>query len=120
VLSRLVDNLVFYLPNLGLVGLIVGLGILISNAVAHWAEALFEEEDFARARLIGKLLKCVLLSVVSAIALWQLGIARQSVLSAFLIAFGAIGVAFALAVGLGSAKAIQRGWEALFDKRKEE
>lgn len=120
VLSRMVDNLVFYLPNLGLVGLIVGLGILISNAVAHRAEDLFEEEDFAHARLIGKLLKGVLLSVVSAIALWQLGIARQIVLSAFLIAFGAIGVAFALAVGLGSAGALQRGWEALFKKRKEE
>jgi hypothetical protein len=30
-----------------------------------------------------------------------------------------MGVAFALAVGLGSARAIQRGWEALFEKRKE-
>lgn len=27
-------------------------------------------------------------------------------------------VAFAVAVGLGSAKAIQRAWEGLFDKRK--
>ena len=119
VLSRLVDNLVFYLPNLGLVALIVGIGTLISNVVAHRVEDLLEEEEFSHARLIGKLLKGVLLSVVGAIALWQLDIARQIVLSAFLIAFGAIGVAFALAVGLGSARAIHRGWEALFDKRKE-
>jgi hypothetical protein len=39
------------------------------------------------------------------------------VLSALVIAFGAMGVAFALAVGLGPAKAIQRGWESLFDRR---
>jgi hypothetical protein len=34
------------------------------------------------------------------------------------IAFGAMGVAFALSVGLGSARAIQRGWEERFEKRK--
>jgi Mechanosensitive ion channel, conserved TM helix len=119
VLSRLVDNLVIYLPNLGLVGLIVGVGVLIANAAAHRAEELFEEEELAHGRLIGKVLKGVLLSGVGAIALWQLNIAREIVLSAFLIAFGAMGLAFAMGVGLGSARAIQRGWEVLFQKRKE-
>jgi hypothetical protein len=119
VLSRLVDNLVFYLPNLGLVGLIVGVGVLIANGVAHRTEELLEEEEVSHARLIGKILKGMLLSVVGAIALWQLDIAREIVLSAFLVAFGAMGLAFAMGVGLGSAKAIQGGWEALFRKRKE-
>ncbi|MDH3455992.1 MAG: hypothetical protein OER90_04050, partial [Gemmatimonadota bacterium] len=44
---------------------------------------------------------------------------REIVLAAFLITFGAIGVAFAVAVGLGSARAIQRGWESLFDRPDE-
>ena len=65
------------------------------------------------------MIKAALLTLVSAIALWQLNLARQMVMAAFLIAFGAIGVAFALAVGLGSANAIQRGWTAVFDKRKD-
>lgn len=33
---------------------------------------------------------------------------------------GALGVAFALATGLGSPKAIERGWDALFEKRRRE
>ncbi len=40
-------------------------------------------------------------------------------LAAFLIGFGAIGVAFALAVGVGSARAIQRAWDSMFDKARD-
>lgn len=119
-LSRMIDNLVFYLPNLGLVGLILGVGVLLSNVVADRVEDALEEEEFAHARLVGKICKGLLLSVVVALALWQLEFAREIVLSAFLIMFGALGVACAIAVGLGSAKALQRGWEALFQKRKKE
>ena len=53
---------------------------------------------------------------MGALALWQLSFAREIVLAAFLIAFGAIGVAFAIAVGLGAAKAIQRALESAFEK----
>ena len=31
-----------------------------------------------------------------------------------MIGAGALGIAFALAVGLGSARAIQKGWDSLF------
>jgi hypothetical protein len=119
VLSQMIDWLVFYLPNLGLVGLIVGGGILLSSLAAARTEAALDEEGFEHARLVGKVLKAVLLSVVTALALWQLGFARQIVLSAFLIAFGSVGVSFALAVGLGSARAIQKAWEGLFERKEE-
>lgn len=118
VLSTMIDRLVFALPNLGLAGLIVGVGVLLSNAVADRAEDALAEEEFGYARLVGKVLKAALLSIAGAIALWQLNLGREIVLSAFIIVFGAIGVAFAVAVGLGSAKAIQRAWEGLFEKRK--
>ncbi|HSB54072.1 MAG TPA: hypothetical protein VLD58_06935 [Gemmatimonadales bacterium] len=118
VVSRMLDRLVFYVPNLGLVGVIVGVGVLVSNAVAEQVEEALEEE-FHYARLIAKLVKGVLLSIVTAIALWQLDLAREIVLTAFLIGFGAVGVAFALSVGLGSAKIIQHGWEKLFEERKD-
>jgi hypothetical protein len=119
-LSQIIERLVFYLPNLGLVALIIGIGVVLANVMAERVEDAFEREGFTHARLLGKLLKGVLLSVVGALALWQLNFARQIVLSAFLIMFGAIGIAFAMAVGIGSAKAVQRGWEALFEKRKDD
>jgi len=118
VLSRTLEGLVFVLPNLGVVAIIVAVGMFLSSLLADRAERALEDEDFARARLVGKILKGILLSIVAALALWQLGFARQIVLAGFLIAFGAIGVSFAMAVGLGSAKAIQQGWQELFDKRK--
>lgn len=120
VLSVILDGIINYLPNLLLVGLIIVGGVMLANFVAERAEDTFEEEEFARARLLGKLLKGILLSVVSALALWQLNFARQIVLAAFLIAFGALGVAFALAVGLGSADAIRRGLDQLFKRDREE
>jgi hypothetical protein len=120
VLSRALDSLVVYLPNLGLVALIAGVGAAIASAAASRAEDALAEDGVGRARLIAKLLKGALLAVVAAVALWQLNLARQIVLAGFLILFGAMGIAFALAVGIGSAKAVQSGWEELSRKRKDE
>ncbi len=119
VLSRLVDQVLFYLPNLALVVLIGGVGLLLANTLADRVEDTLEEEGVGRARLIAKIFKSALLAVVGALALWELDFARQIVLAAFLIGFGAIGVAFAIAVGGGSSKAIQRAWDTMFDKAKD-
>jgi Mechanosensitive ion channel, conserved TM helix len=119
VLSRLLDNSVFYLPNLGLVALIVGVGLLVSNVVGGRVTNALEDEGFERAGLLGKVVKGVLQAVVGALALWQLGFARQIVLAAFYISFGAIGVAFALAVGIGAARAIQNGVERMVGKDRD-
>jgi len=118
VLSNAIEQLVVLLPNLGLVALIVGIGVFVSSLLADRLERVLEDEEVAHARLVAKILKGVLLSIVTALALWQLGFAREIVLAGFLIAFGAVGVAFAVAVGLGSAKAITQGWQDLFERRK--
>ncbi|MGH7546884.1 MAG: mechanosensitive ion channel family protein [Gemmatimonadales bacterium] len=119
-LARVIESIVFYLPNLGLVALIVAAGVFIANGLsARVAEGL-EEEGFAHARLFAKSLKGALLALVAALGLWQLEFARQVVLAAFLIAFGSVGVAFALAVGIGSARAIERGWEIVFQKKEKD
>jgi len=118
VLSRLISQAVVYLPNIALVALIVTVGLLLSNVVANRVEDALHEEGAPHPRLLARLLKAALQAVVGALALWQLNFARQIVLAAFLIAFGAIGIAFAVGVGLGSARAIQESWELLLKKRK--
>ncbi len=120
VLSHLIDRSVFYLPNLAFVALIVGVGLLVSNIVGNRVTNALEDEGFDRARLLGKVMKGVLQAVVGALALWQLGFARQIVLGAFLISFGAIGVAFALAVGIGAGRAIQTSLERVTSRDKQE
>lgn len=119
VLSTLIDRSVFYLPNLGLVALIVGIGLLVANVAGDRVTAALEDEGFDRAGLAGKVIKGVLQAVVAALALWQLGFARQIVVAAFFVIFGAIGVAFALAVGLGAARAIQTSLERVVTKEEE-
>jgi hypothetical protein len=119
VLSRLIDTLVFSVPRLALAGLIVAEGVGIAGGVAERAKDALEEEEILHARLLAKGLKAMLLAVVAALALWELDFARQIVLSGFVIAFGAMGVAFALCVGLGSTRAVQRGWDEFLEKRRE-
>jgi len=109
VLSRMIDQAVFYIPNLLIVAFIGGVGIALATFLAGRLREALEEEEFDHAGLVAKLFKGVLLAIVGALSLWQLG---------FLISFGAVGVASAVALGLGSAKAVQRGWESLFDKKK--
>jgi len=118
VLSKMIGSVSFYLPNLAIVVLIVAIGVALSNVVADWVEDLLEEEGFARARLAGRLVRAAFVTLAGAVALWQLNLARQIVLAGFLITFGATGIAFAIAVGLGSVKAIQRSLEGLFQKHK--
>lgn len=120
VLSHLIDESVVFLPNLALVALIVGVGFLVSNVVGGRVTNALEDEGFERAGLFGKIVKGVLQAVVGALALWQLGFAQQIVLGAFYISFGAIGVAFALAVGVGAAHAIQRALDRVVERVKPE
>lgn len=115
-LSRNLDLLVVYFPNLVLVALIVGVGIVLANTISARVEDTLEEEGFGRPRLVARTFKAALLVVFVALALWQLNFAREIVLSAFLIGFGAVGVAFAVGVGLGSAKAIQKVWDSFFER----
>jgi hypothetical protein len=112
--SQIIDGVVSYLPNLGAVALILLLGTAVSNTMGTRVSEALEAEGLQHARLFGKIVKGSLLAVVAALALWQLHLARQIVLAAFLISFGSIGLAFAIAVGLGARHAIEQGFTQIF------
>ncbi len=120
VLSRMADRLVVSLPNVGVALLVVAIGVFVARLAAERVEDLLEEEEFPRARLAAGVCRGFLLILTGALALWQLDFARQIVLAAFLILFGAIGVAAALAFGLGSARAVASGWQAFLPKLEKE
>lgn len=118
-LSDMVGRLVVYLPNLGLTGIVFGVGLMLSSLLGQRTEDLLEDEDIPRARLVGRLMKGMGIFVTGALVLWQLGFARQVVLAGFLVAFGAIGLAFAIGAGIGAARAIQKGLESLMSGRED-
>jgi hypothetical protein len=120
VISRILDRVVFYVPNLVIAGFILLVGFQVARSVGNRTGQVLEDEGLARARLVAKSLKALILSVTVVLAIWELDFARDIVLWFFLIGFGAIAIAFALGVGIGSARAMQRAWEQLFKKRKDE
>ena len=97
--------------------LVVGIGVLVAGSVATRVERTLQEEGLPRARLVAGIAQGTMIVIVGALALWQLNFAREIVYAAFVIGFGAFGVAFALAVGLGAGRALQAGLEALMKKR---
>jgi Mechanosensitive ion channel, conserved TM helix len=120
VLSRLLEQVVFLVPEL-VVATIVLLGgwavaLMASNAVRR---ALYEEE-IERASLIARVVKTAILVLASAIALVQLKLATNIVTYAFLIAFGALALTFVLAFGLGSRRAVESMWEGILTRRGRE
>jgi len=119
-LSRLIDNVVFYVPNVALAGILLGIGLAAANALESRLLDVLEEEGVARAKLIAMVVKACMVGIVVAIILWQLRLAREMVMAAFLIGFGAVGIAFALAIGLGSYRAIERGLGSFFKKNDDE
>ncbi|HEX5398536.1 MAG TPA: hypothetical protein VFY06_05745 [Verrucomicrobiae bacterium] len=111
VLSQLLEKLVAFIPQLIAAGLILLVGWGVAAAVFRAVlRALFQEE-FARARLVARLVRSAILVFTCALALVELDIAVGIVTGAFLIAFGGLALSFALAFGLGSRRAVENMWE---------
>lgn len=120
VLARLLGQVLVYLPTLALAVLILWIGLAFSNIFARRVETLLLAERVPRPQLLAAMAKTAFLCVVAAVAMWELNLARKIVLAAFLIAFGAVGVAFALGVGIGSARAIQGALSSVMTSREDD
>jgi hypothetical protein len=118
VLASVADQMIAYLPNLAVAAVIIGVGLLIATSVGERVEDALAEAGLASPRLLGGIAKSAVLAIVAALAVWELNFARQIVMGAFLIGFGSIGVAFALAVGTGSSQAIREAWQQMFEKQR--
>ena len=120
VLSELLEKLVLLIPQLIIAAILLLVGWGIAIAVSRAVQRALYQEEFERARLVGRIVHAAILVMAGAIALVQLKIAVGIVTGAFLIAFGALGVSFVFAFGLGSRRAVENMWEERFRRRKEE
>jgi uncharacterized membrane protein YecN with MAPEG domain len=120
VLSQLLEKLVLLIPQLitALIIMLVGWGV--ATAVSRAVQRTLYQEEFERARLVGRIVHAAIIVVACAIALVELDIAQTIVTGAFLIAFGALALSAVLAFGLGSKRAIEIMWEERLRRRKEE
>jgi len=120
VLSDLFTRMLLRIPELIAAVLILLVGWAIANLATRAVQQLLFREHFKRARLVATLVRWVILVTAFAAALVELKVAVTIVTGAFLIAFGTIALCLALAVGIGSRRAIELMWENYFHRQQQE
>ena len=96
--SELVNEFILFGGRILLAIIIFGIGFYVAN----WARDIMLSTMGEDAAFIASLARAAILVLVSAMALNQMGIAQDIVNNAFTILLAAIGIAAALAFGLGS------------------
>ena len=110
--AELFNKIVLYIPNLIVAILVLVFGILIARFINRLVFAYLNNIGVQGALTISTLSEYAVIIFVIFVALEQLEIGTTLLTAAFQIGFGAIGLAFALAFGLGG-----REWAAGVIKR---
>lgn len=110
--ASLFNRVVFYLPNIFVAVLVILFGSLIARFLNRLIFAYLNNLSVNGALTLSTMAEYAILVFVLLVALEQLQIGTHLLLAAFQISFGAIGLAFALAFGLGG-----RDWAAGVIKR---
>ena len=113
--AQLFNKVVFYIPNLIVAILVLVFGILVARFINRLVFAYLNNIGVQGALTISTLSEYAVIIFVVFVALEQLEIGTTLLTAAFQIGFGAIGLAFALAFGLGG-----REWAAGVIKRMTE
>jgi hypothetical protein len=87
---------------------ILAVGLVLANVVWRVVLLAAVNAGWPWARLVGGALYFLLVTIVAAMALDQVGLARPIVLAAFAILVGAVMLAVAIAVGIGSGPLVRR------------
>lgn len=101
VFNRLISEFFLYLPRIFAALFILFIGFLIGNFLSRAALIAAVNANLSSPRVISGLVKFLIAILAFAMALEQLQIARNIVIAAFAIAFGAIMLGLAIAFGLG-------------------
>jgi len=101
IVSDLLNSIFLYIPKVVAAVIVLVLGILFGNFIASVVQTTASNAGITTAEGLGKLCLYAILFFSGTIALDQLGIGKEIVTTAFLLAFGASALALGLAFGLG-------------------
>jgi Mechanosensitive ion channel, conserved TM helix len=110
VLSDLLGRFVQFVPQLFAAALTLVIGWALSIAVSRNVQRGLYLEGFSKAPLIGRLTRWLLLTLSFAVALIEADVATRLVTGVVLIGLGSVGLAFALAFGIGSRQSVESLW----------
>ena len=116
--ADLFNKVVLYIPNVIVAILVLVFGTILARFINRLVFAWLNNMEFEGALTVSTFSEYAMLVFVFFMAMEQLQIANEMLTAAFIISFGAIGLAFAIAFGLGAkdwaGKVIQKLME---DKR---
>jgi hypothetical protein len=99
--SALFNEVFLFIPNIIVAVLVLILGLFLANLISQAVVTYLKNIEIENAESIGKLINYAIIIFVISIALTQLNIGKELISSAFLLVFGALCLAMALAFGIG-------------------
>jgi hypothetical protein len=111
VIDQLLERFLLYLPNVFVAIVILVLGWFLANFAGRAALIASVNAGSKLSGALSRAVKGVILVFAFVMAFEQLGIGRHTIVTAFIIAFGGVVLALALAFGLGGRDAARRALE---------
>lgn len=112
--ADLFNRVVLYIPNVIVAILVLVFGAILARFINRIVFAWLNNIGFSGALTVSTFSEYAIIVFVFFAAMEQLQIANELITAAFIIAFGAVGLAFAIAFGLGAKDAAQRSIEKIF------
>lgn len=119
---ELVSGMVYEIIEFATQVLLGALILAVGSYVAQLAGRVFESSEMSHARLLSMVARSAILVLAGAMALRRMGLANDIVNAAFISLLGAIGVAAALAFGLGgreTAGKVVAEWHTAMKERRD-
>jgi hypothetical protein len=116
-MQDLATEFVAFLPRLGVGIVILVVGLLAANFA--WRATLLAavNSNLPSARLLSGAVRWLIVALTVAMAMEQIGVAKTIMLTAFAIAFGAVMLGVAIAIGIGGGPVARRLLERQFPDR---
>lgn len=118
VAAALLDKVILYIPNVIAAIFILVLGIFFASMVGTIVRTASSNAGISQAKFLGQLTQTVIMIFAFIVTLEQLNIASTVLALALNIVLASIGLAVAIAVGLGSKDIAGRLMQELVDKLK--
>lgn len=116
--ADLFNKVVLYIPNVIVAILVLVFGTILARFINRIVFAWLNNVGFTGALTVSTFSEYAMMVFVFFVALEQLQIASELITAAFTIAFGAVGLAFAIAFGLGAKDWAARVIDQAVNKRK--
>ena len=118
VAAALLDKVILYIPNVIAAIFIMALGIFFASMIGTIVRTASGNAGISQAKFLGQLTQVVIMVFTVVVTLEQLNIAATVLTFALNIILGSIGLALALAVGIGSKDIAGKLMQELVDKIK--